>query len=68
MPSTLKLHILVCGLLVYVPPIAAAVTSTTIDLPGAAITQIFGINNAGQMVGSYNNTELFKGRHLLHNH
>jgi len=34
-------------------PATAQYTFTTIDMPGAASTYAFGINNAGQIVGSY---------------
>ena len=35
---------------------AAQVTFTTIDVPGAVVTDVLGINNAGDMVGYYANS------------
>src|SRR6266498_4554125 len=41
-------------LIVAVPPsVAFALTFTTIDVPGARLTQASGINNRGQIVGWY---------------
>jgi YVTN family beta-propeller protein len=36
-----------------IPSSAAAQAFITVDVPGATATQVLGINNAGQMVGSY---------------
>src|SRR5882762_4864052 len=35
------------------PDISAQLTFTTIDVPGAGYTGIFGINTAGDLVGNY---------------
>src|SRR6476646_8261658 len=35
---------------------AATFSFTQIDVPGASFTQALGINNAGQIVGSFNNS------------
>lgn len=40
---------------------AAAFVFTTIDFPGAACTQAFGINDTGQVVGLYNTLNVFCG-------
>src|SRR2546430_1105481 len=52
----LRLLGVLAGLLALATPASAAFFSyTTLDVPGAANTLAFGINNAGQIVGTYNN-------------
>lgn len=45
----------------------AAVTFTTIDVPGAIYTEILGINSAGTMVGSYGQNTLTDGHGFIYN-
>src|SRR5438034_262245 len=45
--------VLVLGVLAATLFSALASTFTTIDIPGTAVTQAFGINNRGQIVGRY---------------
>lgn len=46
-------RILLAGVLALAPLGAEAFTFTTIDVPSATFTQVFGIDDAGEMVGHY---------------
>src|SRR5437870_1614421 len=60
--KSLRMFCVVLPLLIFVPALLAqsastakqaSLTFTTIDFPGQAITNIHGINTAGDMVGNY---------------
>ncbi len=55
------------ALFILLPPANAQLTFTTIDVPGAGVTDIYGINSAGDMVGYYGtNTSASKHAFLYH--
>jgi probable HAF family extracellular repeat protein len=53
MQHLLKSYVLTLGFILGAPPLALAYTFTIIDVPGAFSTRPIGINDAGQIVGTF---------------